>query len=66
MAQNNPAWHAMVPQEISQYIDQHGLLGRFQREFGLATLALAIDPSAENMLKGRETAEEQKLHTMEA
>lgn len=36
-------WRAMVPPVIAAYLDGRGLVARFRREFGLATLALDAD-----------------------
>ncbi len=33
-------WRAMVPPSTAEFLDEHGLVERFRREFGLATLAL--------------------------
>jgi hypothetical protein len=35
-------WRALVPPAIAGYLDRNGLVDRFRREFGLATLALDI------------------------
>jgi nicotinamide-nucleotide adenylyltransferase len=34
------AWRDMVPPEVASYLERKGLVQRFRREFGLATLAL--------------------------
>jgi nicotinamide-nucleotide adenylyltransferase len=36
------AWREMVPPEVATYLESEGLVGRFRREFGLATLALDL------------------------
>ena len=33
-------WRALVPPAVARYLDDRGLVDRFRREFGLATLAL--------------------------
>jgi len=38
-------WRAMVPPRVAEMIDEQGLVERFRREFGLATLALLAPPS---------------------
>ncbi len=38
-------WRAMVPPAIAAYLDERGLVARFRREFGLATLALDTEAS---------------------
>ena len=35
-------WRALVPSDVARYLDERGLVDRFRREFGLATLALDI------------------------
>lgn len=35
-------WRALVPPAVAAYLDRNGLVDRFRREFGLATLALDI------------------------
>lgn len=37
-------WQALVPPAVAEYLLGHGLVERFQREFGLATLALLAPP----------------------
>lgn len=32
-------WKGLVPEEVAQYLEQHGLVDRFRQEFGLRTLA---------------------------
>jgi len=34
------SWREMVPPEVATYLQEEGLVQRFRREFGLATLAL--------------------------
>ncbi len=36
-------WQRLVPKEVSDYITEHGLVERFRREYGLATLAKLAD-----------------------
>ncbi len=38
-------WQALVPPAVATYLCTHGLVERFQREFGLATLALLAPPA---------------------
>lgn len=46
-------WRGLVPPAVAAVLDEHGLVERFRREFGLSTLALETDgapiasPSAE-------------------
>ncbi len=37
-----PGWRGMVPPSVARYIEQNGLDARFRREFGLQTLAHAV------------------------
>lgn len=36
-------WRALVPSAVSSYLDEKGLVARFRRDFGLETLALALE-----------------------
>jgi nicotinamide-nucleotide adenylyltransferase len=37
-------WRALVPPPVAAYLEREGLVERFRREFGLATLALEAPP----------------------
>ncbi|HLD07361.1 MAG TPA: adenylyltransferase/cytidyltransferase family protein [Candidatus Nanoarchaeia archaeon] len=43
MAQGD-GWKGMVPPVVAEYLDSRGLAARFRTEFGLETLASALDP----------------------
>jgi nicotinamide-nucleotide adenylyltransferase len=38
IARGGEAWRALVPEAVADYLDQAGLVERFRREFGAATL----------------------------
>ncbi len=45
-------WRGMVPREVAEYLDDHALVERFRREFGLETLASSVaDPSRPESLR---------------
>ena len=35
-------WRALVPPSVEHYLDEHGLVARFRRDFGLETLAREV------------------------
>ena len=37
-------WRTLVPNEVASYLDSHGLVERFRKEFGLETLARGAQP----------------------
>ena len=54
-------WQKYVPAVIAEYLQSHGLVQRFQQQFGLETLASIVGSNA-----GRsETAQEEYEHTKE-
>lgn len=56
------AWEKFVPAEVADYLKKNGIIGRFQKEFGLATLAQLSNGRQYNK---SESATEEKLHSWE-
>ena len=63
MARCNIEWKKFVPKEIADYLENKRLLERFQKEFGLQTIA-SIHFNKESMYR-KENLNEEKLHTKE-
>ena len=56
------SWKELVPEKVAFYLEQNNLVSRFQKEFGLETLALL----AQNIQANRtESAAEEKQHAQE-
>lgn len=58
-------WPELVPTEVADYLGKNGLVERFRKEFGLETLAHAVNSVASTRLVRLETKEEEKIHTQE-
>lgn len=56
IAKGSELWKKMVPAPVAEYLQEDGLMDRFKKEFGLATLAYAL----EHDYARPETAEEEK------
>ena len=55
------AWRLLVPDEVEQYLDNHNLIDRFRKEFGIQTLT----SYANSVTCRHESADEEYKHTLE-
>ena len=55
-------WQSLVPYSVATYLEDNGLVTRFQREFGLQTLVLL---SSNENFKSDEDARREHLHAQE-
>ncbi len=54
-------WQSLVPREVADYLEENGLVERFRQEFGLETLAQALNGAGARL----ETKEEEQFHARE-